>query len=230
MQTSRLWILGTPLTESTFLSESALDVLERCDVLIGETPKVARRWCSKRKALEAKTWFYLDGIGPADEKQLQLELQRCAKAGTDVALFSDGGMPILFDPGEGVLNACRQLHYRIRTFAGPTSWATACAVSGWDTPFLVQGFPPRKMEDRDAFLKSLAKRNECIVLMDTPYRFEALLDQTRKSFAGTREVFVAWEIGTDDEKYLWSTVDKIRPLCAREQMKKGEFVLIIGKH
>lgn len=230
MQTSRLWIIGTPLSEGTFLSEGVLDLLERSLLIIAESPKVARRWASKRKTLDQKNWFYLDGMKPAEEKLLSLELQKCRKAGGDVALFSDGGMPILFDPGEAVLRQCRELQFRIRTLPGATSWATACAVSGWEPPFLIQGFPPRKTEERESYLQHLVRRQEAIVLMDTPYRFEALLDQVCKAFPPTRHLFIAWEIATDSEKYIWSTVSKIQGICEKEQMKKGEFVLIVGKH
>jgi 16S rRNA (cytidine1402-2'-O)-methyltransferase len=227
---SQLWIVGTPLSESTTLSDDTIAVLARCDVIIGESAKVARRWCARHKELSHQHWFFLDGIRSQDEKELFQHLARCKKSGLHVALFSDGGMPILFDPGETVLSKARELQFEIRTAAGPTSWGTALAVSGYKPPFLIEGFPPRKTEERESYLATLAKRKEAILLMDTPYRFELLLSQVEKTFPPGRQVFIAWEIGTSQETYLWSSVAKVVDAAQKQKMRKGEFVLILASH
>jgi 16S rRNA (cytidine1402-2'-O)-methyltransferase len=230
MQTPNLWIIGTPLSENELLSEATLDRLEKCTVLVGESRKVAMRWTSKRRGLTEKSWFYLDGMQRGDWRECTEQIQRCKKAGQDVALFSDGGMPILFDPGGDVLSYCREQGFHIRCQPASTSWATACAISGWEPPFLIQGFLPRKTEEREQALHLLGKRKESIVLMETPYRFTALIEQLGKTCTPERAVFLAWEIGTSQERYFWTSVGKIQALAEKQGLQKGEFVLILGAH
>lgn len=224
----QLWLIGTPLDESTPLSAPTLDLLERCSVLIGESRRVAQKWTSKRPDLAKKTWFFLDGIRPNEEKDLRVQLQHCFQNGENVALFSDGGMPVLFDPGSDILTRCRELGFHVRTLAGATSWGTACVVSGWEPPFLILGFLPRKTEERARLWDTQKKRKEHIVLMDTPYRFPAIIDLMEQSLEPDRPVFVAWEIGTHSETFLWTRAGHLRRQCNSLGLSKGEFILIVG--
>ena len=71
-------------------------------------------------------------------------------------LFSDTGMPLLFDPGREVLAFCREHNFKIRSIAGPTSWGAACSLSGFLEPFHIEGFPPRDQTERIKKLKELS--------------------------------------------------------------------------
>ncbi len=95
---------------------------------------------------------------------------------------------------------------------------------------MIQGFLPRKTEEREQALQKLAKRKEAIVLMETPYRFTALVEQLGKACTSERTIFLAWEIGTSQERYFWTSVGKIPALAQKHGLQKGEFVLILGAH
>ena len=136
-------------------------------------------------------------------------------------------MPILFDPGAKVLEECRKLDFQIRTVPGPTSWGTACALSGWEPPFEVYGFLPKEKIEREATLKSFANAASHTVLMEVPYRFESLLKEISMSLGTSTPGFLAWEIGTDQEKFFWGSIGEITESARQLSLVKGEFVFIL---
>ena len=226
---AELVIIGTPLDEESPLAPYAIAALESAQLLIGESRKIAMRLLASSKIAgwREKPLFLLDQQRPDEAAEMESALRDLATHGGRAALFSDCGMPVLFDPGESVVRLCRQLGYRIRSRGGETSWGTAAALSGFGTPFLVAGFPPRENEERRAWLAALKNESAHTVLMDTPYRFTALLGGLREQWGGGRFAFLAWEIGKEGERLQWGTLDELAALAAREQMKKGEFVLVL---
>jgi len=99
-------------------------------------------------------------------------------------------------------------------------------MGGTSPPFHIHGFLPREGPERDKALKSLAGLKAHCVLMETPYRFQAFLDQLIRVFGSGRRAFLAWEIGKDSEFYFWGSLREILDESRRRSLQKGEFVVI----
>ncbi|NBT59449.1 hypothetical protein EBT16_11760, partial [bacterium] len=130
-------------------------------------------------------------------------------------------------PGKEVLELAREMGFAIRCVPGPTSWGTACALSGWNPPFLLVGFLSPKAEERLRQLAGLTRTSAHIVLMDTPYRFQALLKDCDKVFGSQHQAFLAWEISTAQETYLWGSLRELELRASEKNLKKGEFILLL---
>jgi 16S rRNA (cytidine1402-2'-O)-methyltransferase len=227
MISSTLILAGTPLDEDAPLSASTRQAAEGAGVIVGESRGVMMRYLKAVPGLETKALFCLD---PPRKDTLELILEaltELSKTGGTALLISDTGMPVLFDPGAEVLAHCRKLGFRVRSAEGATSWGMACALSGWEPPFLVVGFPPRDTEERRDFLAQAKESPGHLVLMDTPYRFQALLDGAMRALGGSREAFLAWEITRPSERLLWGTLGELTSRAKQEGLEKGEFVLLI---
>lgn len=224
---AELIVVGTPLDEEAALSARAAEAFAKATLYIGESRKIAMRYLSKIEGWRDKPLFLLDQQRPDDENAMAEALRALAASGGSAALFSDCGMPILFDPGEAVLRHCRELGFRVRSCGAETSWGTAAALSGYGTPFLVAGFPPRDNDERRQWLQEWRGATAHTVLLDTPYRFEALLAHCREVFGGGREAFLAWELGKESERLEWGTFDALISRAKSAEMKKGEFVLVV---
>lgn len=222
-----LFIVGTPLADAAPLSSEAIRSLEKATVIIGESKKVLDRRLKNVPAVSNKSVFFMDPYRREEMEAIQASLRQAREDGAAVALCSDTGMPILFDPGREILEFCRSLGFTIRSSPGPTTWATACAISGYSPPFLLLGFVSQKQAERENDLQKLAASVAHVVLMDTPYRFRSLLNAAKQSFGRTREAFVAWEISSADERFLWGTLEELEQKCESEKLAKGEFVLIV---
>lgn len=226
-QPSTLWIVGTPLSDEGKLSQSAIDCIGSADLIIAESKKVGFRYLKQTEFKDSTPLYFLDPERDQVKRELFDKMKELSTQGKQLVLFSDTGMPLLFDPGEEVLEHARRLHYVIRSVPSATSWGSACALSGWKPPFLVLGFLSREIPQRKLELSQLKGATQHIVLMDTPYRFEPLLDQVASVLGPEREAFLAWEIAKPEEKLIWGSIAHLQREAMKYSLKKGEFILII---
>lgn len=219
-------IVGMPLDEAALPHLSGAHAMEEAQVIIAESPAVALPMLKRARInTSEKEIFFLD---PPDRNPPWKDcLLRMIHRGGKVVLFSDVGMPVLFDPGTEILEFCLKHEFEIRTVPGPTAWGTACALSGFGPPFYIVGFLPREQKNRAKVLYSLRSLRAHGVLMDTPYRFRALLDQLIKALGENRVAFLAWEIGKSNELYFWGSLREMEVTTEKRALQKGEFVLIL---
>jgi len=227
---AELIILGTPLDEAAALSPSAAKAVGTASVIIGESRKMTFRYTKPHwNPDKSPDLFFLDPLPKDEAERLHLALAAMAQSPQTAVLLSDTGMPVLFDPGGDILQLCKTLRFHIRTVPSATSWATACALSGWDPPFHVCGFLPREMTERTRELKRLGSLGAHCVLMDTPYRFEPLVSQIASGLGPKRQVFLAWEISKTNETFFWGTIAELQQFSKSQGLSRGEFVLIISR-
>ncbi|MBM4303045.1 MAG: hypothetical protein FJ112_01820 [Deltaproteobacteria bacterium] len=224
---STLWIVGTPLDDEGKLSASAIECINSADLIIAESKKNGFRYLKQTEFKQSTPLFFLDPFRNEIHKEIQTTLRQIAKENKKVVLFSDTGMPILFDPGSEILKLARELKFTIRSIPNATSWGTACALCGWGPPFLILGFLSREIADRKKQLAQITNASHHTVLMDTPYRFEALIDHVTEVFGPKQEVFLAWELAKPQERLIWGTIQQIQREAEQNSLKKGEFILII---
>jgi len=224
---TRLWIVGTPLNDTLPLPESARERLKTIPVVVGESRS---RTLFLMRGLDSpdKEIYFLDPPHPHQRAAIFEGLNRALAAGQDVALFSDTGMPISFDPGGEVLDWARKAGVEVRSVPAATSWGTAAALSGYPPPFLVVGFPPRETGERARFFAEVKKRTEPQVFLETPYRFLKLLEECANALPADRELFLGWELGGDCERLLWFPAKDWKKRVAQYGLEKGEFILIVG--
>ena len=228
LKTPTLWIVGTPLDETAAPSPDAMAILAAADVVVGETRGITCKWLKQAGRDPNRGVFFMDPPRDAELEAASEELERLAKAGGRAALFSDTGMPIAFDPGKAILDICRRLKFTIRSVPAATSWGTACALSGFEAPYHVMGFPPRDTDERRLFLSRLKNVPGTLALMDTPYRFRLLLKGTAEALGKNREAFLGWQIATASERLLWGSLGSLEKQCEALSLDKGEFVLVIA--
>lgn len=221
-----LFLIGTPLNEKASLDPLQNEALRSADIVIGESRNLTLKR-HRDSGNESDKIFFLDNLKANEEKDLFHELRELKKTGGKVALFSDHGLPVLFDPGKQILDECRRLGFDVHTVTGPASWAVACAASGYLPPFTLVGFPPQKAEARKAFFQSIKRVKSHQVLLETPYRFKTLLAELSESADPKAEVFLAWEIATPQEWLFWGTPRQLAQLVKEKDLNKGEFVIIL---
>ncbi len=231
-QKATLWIVGMPLDEGQVPGPAQLEALARADVLIGESKKVGFGYLKHVPGFRDKEIYFLDGMSNTDKEALIQRIGALLKQGESVALFSDAGMPISFDPGKEILDLCRKKGFEIRSVPGATSWGTAIGLCGWEPPFLLFDFLPR---EADARLKRLheCKQNMASarahgVFLETPYRFQTFLKDARKVFGPSAQTFLAWEISRSGESFFWGSMEALAADTLRNARLKGEFVLIVS--
>ncbi len=124
--------------------------------------------------------------------------------GRDLGLLSEAGVPAVADPGARLVAAAHAEGFRVVPLVGPSSLLLGLMASGLEGQrFRFVGYAPAQGEARMARLAELerhsAAEDETQVLIETPYRNDALLADILKACApGTRLAIAAGLTGTGE--------------------------------
>ncbi|NDE15218.1 hypothetical protein EBZ80_09850 [bacterium] len=199
----------------------SLESLRTADLLIFEEDRGARA------ALKA-AGIHRDYLRYNEHNQTQsLEtITENLRAGKSVVYMSDQGCPGLADPGRAIVNEGIRAQARITTIPGPSSLTSAIAVCPFDLgEFHFGGFPPRDTAAREAKLSEWESLGVPVVLMDTPYRLEALLESCRKIFGDGHKATLAIDLSGEAENVINDSLTSIA--TATKGTGKLNFVLIL---
>lgn len=221
---SVIYIAATPIGDPEDISLRVIRVLRDADLVIGEERKIVSRFL---RSLELKKEIFLVNEHSTEEdiKSLVLDLVLNPKR---VVFVSDCGTPGFEDPGVEFVRVCREYGLRVIPLPGASSLMTLLMVSGISMKkFYYGGFLSPKREIRQNELKNLAIRyaKEPVVLMDTPYRLQALLEDMKRYFSPEREIILGYKLTMPEERIIQFRLKDYKN--ETEKLPKGEFVLII---
>jgi 16S rRNA (cytidine1402-2'-O)-methyltransferase len=116
-------------------------------------------------------------------------------AGTDVALVSDAGTPLVSDPGHRIVRAAIDAGVRVEAVPGASALLGALVLSGLASDrFVFEGFLPRRGSPRSARIESLRTEPRTTAIYEAPHRVAGLLSELRDRLGGERRVVVAREL------------------------------------
>ncbi len=226
-----LVLVPTPIHDPLPLEPEALALLQKIALdpdwtLLVEELKTARtrwlRWGLTREAIAR--FVTLNEHDQADSAKTVLDSLR---NGGSAVLISDCGLPAFCDPGRILIDACHREGIRVTSTPFPNSIALAVALSGFPhEQFFFAGFLPADSAGRKQALDRLSRIEEPIVLMDTPYRFRALLEDIAKSRLQGRQAFIATELNSREERLFRGFLPDL--LKKTGGIEKPEFVLVLN--
>lgn len=230
-RTHQLVLVPTPLEESLPLEASARDLLEKqCleknTLILVEDHKVARqrwlRWGLPREAIERFRIF-----DEHTQDQDAPEVVRLIQSGSVAFLMSDGGLPAFCDPGQTLVRLCHEAQVTVKSTPFPNSISLAIALSGMDhRRFYFLGFPSTHPQERKNELNEVAGYRVTSVIMDTPYRLNALLSDLGESALKSRKFYLVADLGSLNEKSFYGNLEGLRGFS--KDLHKPEFVLVVS--
>src|SRR2546421_4897947 len=214
-----LFLVGTPIGNLGDLSDRARETLASVDVVAAEDTR-RTGVLLKRFGIEAR----MVSLHEANERVRTEDLAARLRAGEDVAMVSDAGMPGLSDPGFRLVRACIEEGIEVRVVPGPSAAIAALVVSGLPTDrFAYEGFLPRRAGDRRARLEALAEDPRTIVLFESPRRVAATLSEAAEVL-GDRRAAVARELTKLHEEVLRGRISEL--LLSLGHLR-GEVVIVL---
>jgi len=142
-----------------------------------------------------------------------------------VALVSDAGTPLVFDPGARLVAAAIQAGHRVEALPGASAVLAALTISGLcEGPFTFVGFLPRRVGARRTLLESYRDRAEALVLFESPRRVAATLRELRE-ILGDRRACVARELTKLHEEARRGKLGELAEAFAGEV--RGEITLVV---
>ena len=179
---------------------------------------------ARRHGIEARAVSYHDHNEEARTRELLDRL----RAGDDVALVSDAGMPLVSDPGYRLVRAAIDAGIAVSVVPGPSAVTAALAGSGLPPqPFRFIGFLPRTAGARRSTLERLAADVATLVAFEAPHR---LADALRDALAtlGDRNACLARNLTKPHERWQRGSLSGLVEELTAEGDIRGECTLVIA--
>ncbi|MCD8214167.1 MAG: 16S rRNA (cytidine(1402)-2'-O)-methyltransferase [Clostridiales bacterium] len=218
----KLYICGTPIGNLEDISLRALRILKEADLIAAED---TRNTVKLLNSYDIKT--PLTSYHKFNEEEKGKKLIEKLKAGANIALVSDAGMPGISDPGEVLINMCIDEGIEVSVVPGPTAFVSALVLSGIGSrSFVFEGFLPSNKHMRKEVLKRLETEMRTTVFYEAPHHLTDTLKEIYAA-AGNRKAAAVREITKKHEEALRTELRELIDYF-EENPPRGEFVIIIG--
>ena len=222
-QAGTLYIVATPIGNMGDITLRAVETLRAVDAVICEEYKPGSTLL-KRLEITGKELILLNEHNEAEKAS---ELLPRLFNGESFALISDCGTPVFSDPGAYLIQLASSSGIIVTPVPGASSLMAALSLLDAKIErFVFAGFLPRDPEQRRRELSKYRGYRMPIVVMDTPYRLGALLEDVGKIFGKAQWVMVAFDLTLPGERVYRGEVGH---LAKEIGGKKGEFVLVVGR-
>lgn len=218
-----LYLVPTPIGNPRDITLRAIDVLGRVGVVASEDTRHTHRLLQSL-GIEARQLSYHDH----NEESRSRKLIAYLLDGTDVALVSDAGTPLINDPGYRIVAAAIDEGIRVCPLPGATASVTALIGSGLPNHrFYYAGFLPRKEAARQAALAGLRAIPATLIFFEAPHRIAATLTDMRAVF-GDRQAALGRNLSKDDEEFLRGPLSELITALSAEQVVRGQFTVVVA--
>lgn len=219
-----LTIVPTPIGNLADITLRALEVLKQADIIVCEDTRQTQKLLF-HYAITKPLLSYHDH----SSMQKTAGLVALLKEGKHLALVSDGGMPLVSDPGFQIVHAVLAEGLPLEVLPGPSAVTTALVLSGLPTDsFSFIGFLSNKGQRRKHELQALAEREETLMFFESPFRVVKMLQDALDVF-GDREAAVAREISKKFEEVLRGNLSELLREMTQKPRKGEMVVLVSGK-
>ena len=218
-----LYLVATPIGNARDISLRALDILAAADLVACEDTRVTRRLLDIH-GLKARLVAYHDH----NAERVRPKLLAAIRAGKAVALASDAGMPLVSDPGFGLVRAARAEGLAATSAPGANAALTALQLSGLAPDrFAFLGFLPARAAARRRALAPWAEAPGTLLVYEAGSRLAASLADMA-AVLGAREAAVARELTKRHEEIVRGSLAELAARYAEAGPPKGEIVIVVG--
>ena len=219
-----LYIVATPIGNLQDITQRALAIFAEVDLIAAEDTRHSGLLLSHYGI--KKPFFALHDHNEQQKADLLVEKLR---AGTNIALISDAGTPLISDPGFHLVRKCRQAGIKVAPLPGACAAITALCASGIASDrFCFEGFLPAKSKARRDRLQNLQKEDRSLIFYESTHRILDTLADVEELFGAERYVVLAREITKTWETISGDSVGNLRRWLSEDANRtKGEMVLIV---
>lgn len=212
-----LYLIATPIGNLQDISFRAVETLKQVDLILCEDTRKSGILLKKYGiATPAKSFHKFS------EKKFEDGVIQQLKGGKHIALISDAGTPGINDPGQQLVDRCRQEGLQVTSLPGPSSPILALSLSGLSFDrFQFIGFLPKKDNERKLALIDAFFYPGVTVCFESPHRILQTLQDIDR-------------LGPKQELALVREMTKVHEECLRGKAKDllqkeilGEIVLVI---
>jgi 16S rRNA (cytidine1402-2'-O)-methyltransferase len=218
-----LFLVGTPIGNLADITYRAVETLKSVDMIACEDTRVTSKLCHHYD-IQPPLKSYHDHN---KEQQTSVLIEQLTN-GSDIALVSDAGLPLISDPGYELVVAAREAGIRVETIPGPNAGLTALMASGLPSfTYTFLGFLPRKEKEKLQVLENRMYQDSTLIIYESPHRVKDTLKAIAK-IDEERQVTLGRELTKKFEQIETQSVLQLLTAVNESQIPlKGEFVILI---
>ena len=216
-----LYLCATPIGNLEDITLRAIRILKEVDLIAAEDTRNSIKLLNHFEIKTPMTSYHEYNKIEKGHKLVEKLL-----SGEDIALITDAGTPGISDPGEELVQMCREAGVSVTAVPGAAACITALTISGLSTRrFAFEAFLPTDKKERQAVLKELQEETRTIVLYEAPHRLVKTLG-VLKDTLGNRNIRVCRELTKRHETVYEATMEEALAYYETNE-PKGECVLVI---
>ena len=222
--TGILYIVATPIGNLQDITQRALDTFAQVDLIAAEDTRHSGLLLSHYGI--KKPFFALHDHNEQEKAHILVEK---LKQGSNIALISDAGTPLISDPGFHLVRQCREAGIRVVPLPGACAAITALCASGIASDrFCFEGFLPAKSKARKDKLENIAEEDRTLIFYESTHRILDTLEDMQSVLGEERYIVLAREITKTWEMITGNTIKNLREWLLEDPNRtKGEMVLIV---
>ena len=216
-----LYVVGTPIGNLKDITLRAIETLQEVDLILAEDTRQTMKLLNHLNISKQMISYHRHN----EDAKINMVVSLLDE-GKNIALVSDAGMPIISDPGQGLVRFLVENDYKIEVIPGVTALITAVVKSGLDsTRFTFEGFLSVSKKQRINRLNELKDEVRTMIFYEAPHKILYTLKDMYEIFEN-RNICICRELTKIHEEYVNTTfkeaIEKIE-----ENGIKGEIVLIV---
>lgn len=223
--TGTLFVVATPIGNLGDVTLRALETLRSVPLIAAEDTRLTARLLARYEIGTRTTSFHARS-GPTRLAELLAHL----RGGSDLALVTDAGTPIVSDPGEDLVTAWAEEGGCVVPIPGASAVLAAVAGSGIAGPrWGFEGFLPRSGRERKERLARIAADDRATVLFEAPTRLAATLRDLAAACGADRTAAVCRELTKLHEQIARGTLgDLVESVATGVIPARGEVAIVIA--
>lgn len=219
----RLFVVSTPIGNMGDFTFRAVETLRAVTLVLAEDTRHSRPLLDRYEIATPLASYH-----EHNEARMVPRVLEALRAGSDVALVSDAGTPLVSDPGGRLVRAVVEAGFQVVPIPGASALLAALVGSGLGAErFTFFGFLPRKGRERTEALRELASLGHTAILYEAPGRVADTLADLAGAEQGSRAVVVARELTKTFEEFRRGTLEELAAYY-RESPPRGEVVIVLG--
>ena len=189
-----LYVVSTPIGHPADITLRALAILRHVTIIASEDPRVTQTLLAHHGITATVTSY-----GPLNRHEKMLVLLHRLTQGQDIALVSDNGTPVIYDPGSLFVAAAHQAGIPVMAIPGPSVLTAAAAISGFSGDAIIfEGHLPSTNRRLTQYLSQLRHERKTLVFYVSPRALTGLLRIMAKIFP-SRQTVIALNLTTNKE-------------------------------
>jgi len=215
-----LYIVATPIGNMQDLSQRAKSTLDMVDIVLAEDTRTTGSLLAKI-SLKKKLLSYND----KNKVKRTTEAIQYLVQGSEIALVSENGTPLISDPGFYLVRAAIMQGIQVVPIPGPSAVTTALMAAGLPTnEFTFVGFLPKGPGRKQKLLEKLQGEARTFVFYESPYRIKKTISLMAEIMPEVR-VALCRELTKKFEQIIRGTA---KALAGQEIKEKGEFTVVVS--